>query len=290
MNRLHQAPLLPFFVLLTAGCGAEGVGDEWTEDDEDVTEAGSALCTENGLAPNGLAPNGLAPNGLAPNGLAPNGLAPNGLAPNGMAVLQEDSLVGQMSRDLVRYTVSCALEPGQSFAFSWTDNLGVVHDEAYPGQLGLAPGWATAPLTDETQQRMVSACLAARTNWYGVSVVLSLRSKLKPLRTAVPGTELADYSNVEGAFWGNLFTPTPYLHSCYEAANVDVARAANRDCAAGHLDANGQPTECGVIDILGPCSDWCQDLDNHERWYKSCDDPTLPGTPSTKAVIAVALP
>lgn len=295
MNRAHLIPLFPFLLLLAQGCCPESADDPTGGDDEEIAEDGAMLTADNGLAPNalypnGLAPNGLAPNGLAPNGLAPNGLAPNGLAPNALAAIQADSPDGALSRQLLQYTVSCALTPDQSFAFSWTDSAGVVHDELYTGLLGIAPGWASAPLTDEAQQRLVSGCLAARTNFYGVTVLISLRSRLDPLRTRVQDPELDAYPHVEGAFFGNLFTATPHVYACHYDPNVSLARSLSRDCAAGHVGADGQVTGCGGIEILGSCDDWCHNLDNHERWYHDCDDPDDPDSGATGAAVAVALP
>ncbi len=291
MNRLQLAPFLPFLVLLAVGCGAETGGDDEIDgDSEDIAEARGALVTDNAIIPNAIIPNAIIPNAIIPNAIIPNAIIPNAMDPGALAALQSDSPAGQLSRMFIRYVVSCALEPTQSFSFSWTETGGTVHAEVYPGKLGIAPGWATGPLTDVTEQRLISACVAARTNWYGVTVTLSLRSKLDPLRTAVQSAELDAYPHVEGAFWGNLFTATPHINTCYVSANVNLSRAANRDCAAGHLDANGQPVPCGMINILGDCSDYCSNLDPHERWFNSCEDPGEPGSPSYSAVIAAALP
>lgn len=287
MDRIHLAPLFPLLLSLAAGCGAETIDDLDEDDDNDVRGARDALLASNSLIPNAMAPNAMAPNAMAPNAMAPNAMAPNAMAPNALAAIQSDSPDGALSRQLLQYTVSCALTPDQSFAFSWTETGGTVHNEVYPGLLGIAPGWATAPLTDQTKQRLVSSCLAARANWYGSSVLISLRSRLDPLRTHVQSPELAAFSHVEGAFFGNIFSSTPKMYACYEDSTVELARAMNRDCAAGHVDENGQVVDCGGIEILGSCDDWCHNLDNHERWYHHCDDPD--GT-SSGAAVAVALP
>lgn len=289
MNRLHLASFFSLLVLFAPGC-AEGTDESSDGDGEDVAEAQDSVVGGNALGINALGINALGINALGINALGVNALGVNALGINSLAVLQSDTLDGALGRDLIKYTVSCALTPTHSFAFSWTDAAGTVHAEEYWGLLGIAPGWATGPLTDVTQQRLVSACLASRTNWYGVPVMLSLRSKVDPLRTSVLSAELDAYQHVEGAFWGNLFTATPHLNTCYVSANVNLSRAANRDCAAGHLDANGQPVPCGMINILGDCNDYCSNLDPHERWFNSCVDPGEPGSPSYSAVISAALP
>jgi hypothetical protein len=130
-----------------------------------------------------------------------------------------------------------------------------VHHETYPGGVGLAPGWETRGLY-ETEQRWVSACMAARVNYYGVSVSLSLRGDHAALDTVQE--ERDDYPHQEGAFWGNIFVQEPYLHACYNTANVQHSRSKLRDCAAGHLE-DETVSDCGELARLGPCSSVCAD-------------------------------
>jgi hypothetical protein len=281
---------IALFVLCSAAPGCADPG-QWGEsgqsagsDGESVAEAADALLIENALAPNALAPNALAPNALAPNALAPNALAPNALT-----VLQAATPAGAAARMLMKYTVGCALPSSATFHFSWTDLAGQLHDESYPGLLGLAPEWATGPLTSDAHQRLVSGCLAARVNYYGVSVLISLRSDDAPLDSP-SSQELSDYPHVEGAFWGNLFAATPYLNACYDALDVNISRQDMRDCAVGHL-SNGKVVSCGMIKLRGSCSTWCQSLTCSGHYYPSCvDRPGVEGSPMTKAVITTALP
>lgn len=288
MNRRSALFAFSLYSLLATACRPE-VGPEAD------AAAWGALVTENALAPNALAPNSLVPNALAPNALAPNALAPNALAPNSLAptaltALQDATVVGDLARQLLRYTVGCALAPTQSFSFSWIDAAGVVRDETYAGELGIAPDWAAAPLTDVTRQRLVSACLAARVNWYGVSVVISVRSVRQPLRTIVTDEELADYPDIEGAFWGNVFSDTPYLNACYHPGNEAIARAALRDCAVGHVE-DGQTVPCGIIALRGPCSEACPGFSAGGEYYPLCKDhPEDPDSLPTATVITTALP
>jgi hypothetical protein len=279
MHSRSLAPLLTCLAILVVGCGETAIDDS---DDEDIAETEQAIVSTNALGMNALGMNALGMNALGMNALGMNALGMNALA-----AIQEDSPLGVQNRQLLEYTVSCALTPSQSFTFSWTDSAGAVHNEAYPGLLGLAPGWATGPITSETEQRMISACLAARTNWYGLTVLISLRSVLAPLRNNPTDQELISFPYVEGAFWGNLFGAYPALYTCFEPGNIARARLAHRDCAAGHLDENGQPVECGIINIVGSCTDVCGNLDPHERWYTACAEP---GAPSRQSAIAVALP
>jgi hypothetical protein len=280
VNKLFILSALPLLACLSSACTVET-----EEDEENVGVTRAALLSENALAANALAANALAANALAANALAANALAANSLA-----AIQASTPAGADAREFVRYTVSCALDVTQTFAFNWTDTHDVVHTEIYVGLLGIAPTWATAPLTDETQQRLVSSCLAARVNWYGLTVLISVRSSEDPLQTLFGSLEVLAYPRVEGAFWGNLFTETPYLNACYNAANVTNSRAAHRDCAAGHLDAGGHPVPCGMIALAGACSDVCGSVTS-AGYYSSCEDhPTEQDGPSTTAVITTALP
>ncbi len=286
-------PLLALLVALFSLCLLPACGQETAEEadgDEDIGVAHGALVSDNALVPNALVPNALVPNALVPNALVPNALVPNALSPDALAAIKLDSTAGVLSRQFVRYAVSCAFDSTQVFSFSWTDSTGVVHDEQYEGDLGIAPGWATGPLTDETRQRLVSGCLAARVNWYGVSVYISVRSVENPLRTYASSPEVATYPNVEGAFWGNLFVQAPYLNACYEEDTVAVSRAAQRDCAVGHVDG-GSVVPCGMIALTGPCSSWCQKLSTGGKYHPFCvDHPGVQGSGYTKAVITTALP
>jgi hypothetical protein len=270
--------LVPLAVL--TGCNTA------LEDDESLGSFASSLVGDNALSPNALSPNALSPNALSPNALSPNALSPNALSPNGLAAIQDPGYAGELSRELLRYTVGCALAPSQSFAFSWTDALGLQHQEAYPGLLELAPGWASSPLGADDQQ-MISACLAARTNWYSIPVTISMRSHQGPLNTKAQSSELAAFPNVEGAFWGNLFTPTPTLRACYQEQTVNNSRSRQRDCAAGHINAQGAVETCGLINIVGRCDDHCKSLKNSGQYYQSCTDPV---SGKTNFAITAALP
>jgi hypothetical protein len=173
--------------------------------------------------------------------------------------------------------VGCALNTSQSFSFSWTDTSGTVHAETYWGDLGLAPYWATGPL-DESGQRIVSACLASRTNYFGVTVHISVRGNVKALRDGTSAAELAAYPYVEGAFWGNLFSSTPAIYACYNPATVANSRADQRDCATGYLSSTGQTLPCGPIQLTGSCDTQCDGFDTAGQYYTGCGHTATTGT------------
>jgi len=189
----------------------------------------------------------------------------------------------------LRYVIGCAFDPTQSFAFSWTDDLSIVHNEIYYGELGLATGWQQEAI-EASAQRWITACLLSRTNWYGVSVMISSRGSHSGLKKS-DTSELTLYPMEEGAFWGNLFAQTPLAHTCYYTPNKDHSRSLLRDCAAGHLDPDlGIVEECGLLGIVGDCGTYCDPLHPSGLYHANCYD--TPGSTATKVseVITVFLP
>jgi hypothetical protein len=217
---------------------------------------------------NALSLNALSLNALSLNALSLNALSLNGLAPQALASIQDPGPSGALARQAMRYIVSCALDSSGSLSFSWTDSGGILHQEVYLGLLGLAPAWQSGPIQGP-EASWVSACLIARTNWYGVPVQISARGSLQALMHA-DANELSTYAIREGAFWGDLFTASPVAYACYDDDNVDAARQHLRDCAAGHLDADGQVEGCGIIQIVGGCADLCNDPHAHWGYFGSC--------------------
>jgi hypothetical protein len=262
---------LSLSLLALPGCGSAATGEE------DVGSARSAELSDNALAINALAINALAINSLSDNALAINALAINALAinaldPGAAATIEDPSAHGDLARELLSYTVGCALNPSQSFTFSYTDASGVVQTVTDVGMLGLYPEWVTRPLTDVGKQQDISACLAARTNYFGIVVHISVRGVQPALLDSTPPSELAAYPYVEGAFWGNLFASTPSLYACYDPANAANSNADNRVCATGYTEADGQVAPCGMITLTGPCDEQCDWFDEQAQLYLGCGD------------------
>jgi hypothetical protein len=281
MRHMNATALL-FIPFVAAACVAPAAGPAGEEkDEESVGEPSLGAIVGN----NALSINALSINALSVNALSVNALSPSALSPGAAASLQNAGEPGRLFRLLVQYTVGCALAATSTFNFSWSESTGTVHNESYHGELGLAVGWATAAL-DDTGKQMVSACLAARVNFYGVPVVISMRSQRQPLRDLVGSGERAAYPSIEGAFWGNLFSAAPYLRACHSGPNAAHSRAAQRDCATGHLEAAGGTTPCGMIQLMGSCEDRCV-FHSPNQYYLHCDDP---GFGRTQYPITVALP
>lgn len=243
--------LLP---VITLGCAIESEDAARGPAEEQVGTAESAVAAPNTIFPNTIFPNTIFPNALHPSAISPGALAPSSLPSAQMGALEADGEAGELSRALMRYLVNCAFDSTQSFTFAWIRD-GVWQPETYIGGIGLAPGWETRGLY-ETEQRWVSACIAARVNYHGATVLVSMRGDHAAL-SMIEG-EVDSYDMQEGAFWGNIFASDPYVTACYDAENVDHSRSKKRDCAAGHLEGT-TVSDCGPITRVGPCSGACLD-------------------------------
>jgi hypothetical protein len=278
--------------LILAGAVCVGItGCAASPADEVLGEAEEPAIAANAIAANALAPNAIAANAIAANAIAANALTAGALSPSSLSALQDPGTAGDLSRMFVRYAVGCAFDPTQSFSFSWTDSAGTVHNEQYWGILAIAPYWATGPL-DDTGQRLVSACLAARTNYLGVSVLISMRSDSGVLDDS-PASEINAYPYLEGAFWGNIFTTTPSLYACVVPADAAHSEAAQRYCATGYPDpTTGAIQSCGIITLAGSCNTLCNKFDASSHAYTGCVQQPAAGTNSAKTslVITTALP
>lgn len=253
-----------------------------TEDIEDgvTSKARDALMTENMLTTNSIDLNGLVANSIDLNGIDPELLSTSVLS-----ALRDTGELGTNTRILYKYLVGCALDSTQSISFSWTDLSSFEHEEVFWGKLGIAPTWKDASIS-VAERRSVSACIAARANYYGTTVSISLRGPQASL-TNVAATELAEYTKEEGAFWGDIFDGTPQLFACHQSANIANSRSKLRDCAAGHWIIEGY-LECAHIAIVGDCDTLCDALDSTDFYRPRCDDDELEA--STTDVITVFLP
>jgi hypothetical protein len=215
----------------------------------------TAAAAEAFLDDNAMNLNAMNLNAMNLNAMNLNALTAAALDPAALAQLQDPGPTGDLARQLLRYTVSCALDAGQSFAFTWFDAAGAEHDEVYTGLLGLATSWISGPIGPRPRA-WVSACLISRVNYYGTSVMLSSRG-IHPALNSTSAAEIAAYTALEGAFWGDLFVTPRVAYACEDPIDEAHARALSRVCAAGWLDDAGTPQPCGMIQRVGACSDVC---------------------------------
>ncbi|WP_299664903.1 hypothetical protein [uncultured Ruegeria sp.] len=154
---------------------------------------------------------------------------------------------------LMSYIVSCALPAKEQIELD---------GNVFTGSLSLAPNWRTNGLS-EAERELVSSCLLARTNAFGVSVRISIRapenSDIPSVLEATP-SEKIEFSEFEAGFFGNVFIDDMPSFVCHGVRSRDTAatlRAQQRICSlpSGKTTSTGQPvSQCGYV-IVGSCSD-----------------------------------
>jgi hypothetical protein len=205
---------------------------------------------ENRLALNRLALNRLTLNRLALNRLALNRLSDDRLLLNG----SEDLVRTEEGRELLRYVAQCALNEGDVLV---ADYQGTTYE--FPGLLGLTPSWESEPLS-ASGQRMLSACLLAHVNAFGVSVPISLRAS-----QVLPTTpeEREQYSVYEGTFFGQVFEGDQIkTYSCQ--GNAAIAALAHSEDRAQRVCTDNSG-EC-AIESVGRCREVCEQRREDEGW------------------------
>ncbi|WP_437722719.1 hypothetical protein [Sorangium sp. So ce861] len=138
-------------------------------------------------------------NRLSMNRLSMNSLSMSRITADGRTLATTDLLSDEDGRELLRYTIACALPEGKSL-------VGEAGGTTYKfeGRIGLAPDWLRSPLPEKSQ-RWVTACLLAHVNGYGVEVAISLRGRHPAL--AADSAERRAYQQEEISFFGNVFQP-----------------------------------------------------------------------------------
>ena len=236
---LNRLPALSVIcALLATACG--GQPEAWHKD---LGHTGSAITSDNGLSTNGLSTNGLSTNGLSTNGLSTNGLSSAAFA-SWFASNPSNNWL------LMKYLVRCALPAGASLSYTY---LGV--PSTWTGELALAPTWTAGGTIPVVEQELVSACLAAHTNKWGLPVNISVRGYYSNgSYISVSSSEQAAFPNDEGCFFGNLFNGAG-VFSAYSANSPlrSASKTSLRACAM----SGGVLGSCAPI---GSTSATCQSL------------------------------
>ena len=158
---------------------------------------------------------------------------------------------------LLEYAVACALPAGEAIT---------VDGRRYEGRLGLAPHWSERDLS-VGDQRWLTACLLARTNFFGATVTISTRGPSASLSGAVTRDEAARYAIQEGAFYGNLWSDPPEAWVCEGDGDASLAARRLRVCGeASGLDDGF--SRCGFR-IAGKCADVCAPRE-HDGAMRRC--------------------
>ena len=253
--RLASIAALAAWTLGSAGCAQP-------DDEEDLGVAQGALESENGLSPNGLSTNGLSTNGLSTNGLSTNGLSTNGLSTNGLSTngfkAWFDANTPVYSAMVMKYLVRCALPEGQSRTF--VSSAGVSY--TWPGLFGLAPAWSAGSAIPVDEQQLVSACLAAHVNKYGLHIDISVRGYMAN-GDSIPVTseEREEFDLREACFFGNVFNgqgvyAAPFNAHLLDADDDDAILSSPRACSITE-PWNGGDCSPYLPRLAGRCKDYC---------------------------------
>jgi hypothetical protein len=246
---LGAVAMVACFGATLGGC-AEGDGEDLDHDRAPVDSVRGTISSTNRLALNRLALNRLALNRLALNRLALNQLS-------GMRwglPSTNELLADANGREVLKYVVQCAMEAGDVM-------VGTVNGVTYefPGLLGLVPRWKYRSLTD-TEQRLLSACLLAHVNAFGVPISISVRARNVLYATE---EERREYPVYEGTFFGHVLNgDMTHAYSC-QGSDIEVASAHSEDremraCTDGNAS-------CGIVSV-GRCRDVCMTRTEDAGW------------------------
>jgi len=257
-NRRHATslPSLALAAALLAGCGP-AIEPGTTLESKSIHAGGQGLTADNGLNLNGLNLNGLNLNGLNLNGLNLNGLSTTAFGNWFNSTLATAPAV-------MKYLYGCAGPAGSTL--TWTNSkTGVTY--SWSGVFGLAPNWTSGDPATAAEQQVITACLAAHANKYGVHVPIAVEGRTaKGVQIPILPGELTTFSWKEACFFGNLFKAEG-VFLAYDRPNWDPASSSARGCA---VDINGVAVECPPIVTTGnECRDLCT-ADSTGTFWESC--------------------
>jgi hypothetical protein len=207
-----------------------------------------------------MATNGMATNGMATNGLNTSGLIVNAM--NGSAFINWFNQDPALADMVMRYVVTCAVAEGSSR--SWTNPTTGIQS-IWNGSLGLTPGWASGQPADEAEEQLITACLAAHTNKYGLQVPISMQGQ-DAAGTPLPVglLEFSIFAQREACFFGNIFRGEGVYAG--SDALLPSDRSSVRACG---LETPGTGDQCQPIHHVEPCSQLCTP-DLRGNYFVSC--------------------
>jgi hypothetical protein len=258
---LLQATALAL-VLSLAACvpaGESGV----TESATDPGLLPALACAEESTTGNGISTNGLSGNGLCGNGLGASGLTAAHLSTASFASWFNNN--PDLASVVVRYVYKCAAPAGTSI--TWTNPKTNV-SYTWAGGLGLAPGWVSGDSATVAEQQVISACLAALVNKYGVSVTIAVEGRTATgTQIGIGPSELATYSVKEACFFGNLFNGEG-VYVGLDHWPWDARTSSVRACALSK-QSEGPSRECPPLFQVDSCHKYCTP-DRTRTFYESC--------------------
>lgn len=148
---------------------------------------------------------------------------------------------------LLSYVVGCALPAGAGVPSAQAGT-------SFHGAVGLAPSWATSPLSATADRRWMTSCLLQTLNGLGAHVAIRL-SGYHPALDDVSSSDAATFSVHDATMFGNIFRSSPYAYAC---TDVDLLGACGIATSLSTLQRIcGLSPTCGVT-VLGPCWLSCQ--------------------------------
>jgi len=207
----------------------------------------------NALGVNALGVNALGVNALGVNALGVNALGVNSLASTGLSWLHASPTYSSQNYDraqLLKYLVKCALPSGQYLA-AHAGHSGCVGYPQLDGMYGLAPGWlsSSSGMSDLYEQRWVTACVLAHVNEHGTPQTISLHGAHSAFASVA--AERATMYASEGKYWGNIFRPESWKHTCYN--NGRTGGNNSQSTMDVILGRSCPDTGCGVMTANGHC-------------------------------------
>ncbi len=273
---VRSGGLLVIALLVGSGVGCNAPST--LSETEFLEQQGQEVIEENGLSVNGLSVNGLSVNGLSVNGLSVNGLSTSSFS-------SWFSTSPQLSAQVMKYLIGCAVPEGQTRTYT-DPSTGVSY--TWPGRLGLARSWGSGQPATELEEQVISACLAAHVNPYGVKVGFSVLG-LNAQGEALPYTaqELGDYNIREACFFGNLFRDQG-LYAGNDSAQLDSSKSTNRGCGLSTLTSGSNP-DCPGIARVGTCTTAQCVPDATGTYYTQCTLNGVSYRPMTTRLHATSL-
>ncbi len=197
-----------------------------------------------------------------------NGMTLNGLSLNGLSTTDFTSWFnGNPASNslLMRYMVRCAVPEGETRTFT-NPSTGLTY--SWPGALGLAPGWAGGAPASVEEQQVISACLAAHANNYGLNVSISVLGRdAKGTNIPYSSEELSLFGKRESCFFGNVFAQQG-LFAGNDRTSLAADESTRRPCGLKGYKALDNPS-CSQVKRIGQCEDYCT-LDASGNFYTSC--------------------
>lgn len=186
---------------------------------------------------------------LVDNSLTANSLTANSLTANSLTA---NALRDPLSREFLKYVVSCALDDGQSLSMKID---GVTY--TFAGSLGLAPEWGRSRGScDGSCQRWVTACVLARVDFLGVKREISIRGDNDVLDP--DWHEIHDFPIREASYFGNLFVEGKPRFLCLSPGQTGDDRVCGPSLAS-----------CPMT-VVGDCDDACDH--GPFRSFTDCSD------------------